>query len=223
MRRRARPRPPADAARLVAYRLLRPAVSSSSRAGAPCWPTPGRGIRPAPRRPGPPPARPDDQPGAARGIAAAISTSTLPASGYRLFAELAAEAGFVTYEAVTAAPDEHCARLCGLLDVAFDPGYAERWAGWKKITGDIGPQAAAMSRRRSARIPRFPVPPDLLPRLADQCRLPGGAGAARLRASAGGLRRAMAGAHAGRGPVGLASCRPEAGRRKPEPERFQAA
>ena len=85
--------------------------------------------------------------------------------GYRLFAELAAETGFVTYEAVTSRPDAALPRLCGLLDVAFDPGYAQRWAGWDKITGDIAP-SRGNAEGRIRPLPRPQVPARVLQRMA---------------------------------------------------------
>jgi hypothetical protein len=85
--------------------------------------------------------------------------------GYRLFAELAAETGFVTYEAVISRPDETLQRLCGRLDVAFDPGYAQRWASWDRITGDIAPSRGNVEGRIRP-LPRPEVPARVLRRMA---------------------------------------------------------
>ncbi len=86
--------------------------------------------------------------------------------GYRRFAEMAAAVGFVRYEDLTTAPDATLRRLCGLLDVAFDPTYAERWAGWKKITGDTGGSGRGNAEAAIRPIPRFPIPPGVLARMA---------------------------------------------------------
>ena len=84
--------------------------------------------------------------------------------GHRLLAEMAAETGFVRYEDFTGDPDAVLRRLCGLLDLGFDPGYARRWAAFDKITGDIAPSRGnAVAEIRP--LPRPALPPALLPRL----------------------------------------------------------
>ena len=84
--------------------------------------------------------------------------------GHRLLAEMAAETGFVRYEDFTHDPDAVLRRLCGLLDLGFDPGYARRWAAFDKITGDIAPSRGnAVAEIRP--LPRPALPPALLPRL----------------------------------------------------------
>jgi hypothetical protein len=57
-------------------------------------------------------------------------------SGYRKFAELAAEVGFVRYEALVDNPDRTLEKLCGNLDIPFDRTYDERWAANGHVTGD---------------------------------------------------------------------------------------
>lgn len=86
--------------------------------------------------------------------------------GYRRFAEMAAAVGFVRYEDLTTAPDATLGRLCGLLDVVFDPTYAGRWAGWEKITGDTGHSGRGNAEAVIRPIPRYPVPPDVLAYMA---------------------------------------------------------
>lgn len=54
------------------------------------------------------------------------------------FAKLCAEVGFVRYEDFTREPDAHLGTICASLDLDFDPGYAERWSSYDKITGDKG-------------------------------------------------------------------------------------
>lgn len=55
---------------------------------------------------------------------------------YRVFAELAREVGFTRYEDFTRDPDGHLRRMCAALALPFDPGYADRWPDYRKITGD---------------------------------------------------------------------------------------
>jgi len=86
--------------------------------------------------------------------------------GYRRFAEMAVETGFVRYEDVTMAPDATLRHLSGLLGVTFDPAYAERWSGWRKITGD-GASSRGGAEPRIRPLPRWPASPDLLARLGD--------------------------------------------------------
>ncbi len=55
---------------------------------------------------------------------------------YRVFAEVAREVGFTRYEDFTRDPDGHLRRMCAALALPFDPGYADRWPDYRKITGD---------------------------------------------------------------------------------------
>jgi protein O-GlcNAc transferase len=78
--------------------------------------------------------------------------------GFRRFAELAAEHGFVRYEDFTDAPSEQLKELCRQLRIPFDPGYQTKWAEYRKITGDaIKPRREAIVQR-----PRAVVDEDLL-------------------------------------------------------------
>jgi hypothetical protein len=56
--------------------------------------------------------------------------------GYRRFAEMAAEVGFVTYESFCTEPASAMRRLCAALRLPFDPTFVERQASWTRITGD---------------------------------------------------------------------------------------
>jgi hypothetical protein len=87
--------------------------------------------------------------------------------GYRRFAEMAAETGFVRYEDFTREPDAALRRLCGLLDLDFDPAYALRWAGWNRITGD-GADSRGGGEPRIRPLPPWPTSPAMLARLAEQ-------------------------------------------------------
>lgn len=71
--------------------------------------------------------------------------------GYRKFAETAAELGFLRYEDFTAEPGNQLQRLCARLDLPFDPGYAERWADYHKITGDVNQSSAGPREIRPGR------------------------------------------------------------------------
>jgi len=44
--------------------------------------------------------------------------------------------GFVRYEDLTRDPDGELLKLCGMLGIDFDPGYAERWSRYEYVTGD---------------------------------------------------------------------------------------
>jgi hypothetical protein len=57
-------------------------------------------------------------------------------AGCRHFAEAVAPIGFVRYEDFAARPAEQLVRLAAALDLAFDPGFADRWPGYRNITGD---------------------------------------------------------------------------------------
>ena len=52
------------------------------------------------------------------------------------FAKLCDEIGFVRYEDLTHDPDAHLRTICDALALDFDPGYAERWSTYDRITGD---------------------------------------------------------------------------------------
>lgn len=59
--------------------------------------------------------------------------------GVRRFAEMASGTGMLHYEDFTTNPDAALMRLCTALQLPFDPGYRQRWASYKKITGDVLP------------------------------------------------------------------------------------
>ncbi len=59
--------------------------------------------------------------------------------GVRRFSEMAAEIGFLHYEDFAADSDAALQRLCTALEVPFDPGYRDRWASYRHITGDVLP------------------------------------------------------------------------------------
>ena len=57
--------------------------------------------------------------------------------GFRLFAEHAADVGFVRYEDFTRHLERELKSICEALELPYDPTWQARWAGYKKITGDI--------------------------------------------------------------------------------------
>jgi hypothetical protein len=78
--------------------------------------------------------------------------------GYRRFAEMAAEVGFVTYESFCADPVDTMRRLCGALKLPVDPTFLDRQAGWTRITGDH-----AIGGGRGGSVPRM-LPRRVCPR-----------------------------------------------------------
>jgi hypothetical protein len=59
-------------------------------------------------------------------------------AGYRKYAELCVEIGFVRYEDFVRRPDMQMRKLCGQLQINFDPTFATKWANYQTITGDTG-------------------------------------------------------------------------------------
>ncbi len=84
-------------------------------------------------------------------------------AGCRAFAEQAAAMGFVRYEDFTQAPERVLAEITSALDIAYDPGFVERWATWRRITGDM-PTA---ERITIAPWKQRPLPPGLAARFGD--------------------------------------------------------
>lgn len=81
-------------------------------------------------------------------------------AGCRGFAEAVAAFGFVRYEDFAGDPAGHLARIAAALDLAFDPGFADRWSAYRNITGDTpsaGETAIAPPKPR-------PLPPGLAAR-----------------------------------------------------------
>ncbi len=58
-------------------------------------------------------------------------------AGYHKYAELCVETGFIRYEDFLRKPDLAMRRLCGHLEIKFDPGFVKKWHNYKTITGDI--------------------------------------------------------------------------------------
>ena len=58
-------------------------------------------------------------------------------AGYRKYAELCVETGFVRYEDFLRKPDLAMRQLCEHLEIKFDPDFVKKWPGYTTITGDI--------------------------------------------------------------------------------------
>ncbi len=57
--------------------------------------------------------------------------------GNLAFAAYARAHGYVRYEDFTREPDAKLREICAMLDVEFDPGYADRWWSYEQVTGDV--------------------------------------------------------------------------------------
>jgi predicted O-linked N-acetylglucosamine transferase (SPINDLY family) len=80
--------------------------------------------------------------------------------GYRAFAEVVQDIGFVRYEDFTHDPDGVLQTLCARLALPFDPGYRTRWADYTWITGDVSRDGPPQRQIRPTR-PK-PYDPDLV-------------------------------------------------------------
>ena len=79
-----------------------------------------------------------------------------------MFSEQAVKVGFVRYEDFTRHPETELKRICEALELPYDPTWQERWADYKKITGDTGARAG----KSEITLPRRnPIEPALRRRL----------------------------------------------------------
>lgn len=58
-------------------------------------------------------------------------------AGYRKYAELCAETGFIRYEDFLREPESEMRKLCDHLQIKYDPGFIDKWPDYKTITGDV--------------------------------------------------------------------------------------
>jgi hypothetical protein len=58
-------------------------------------------------------------------------------AGYRKYAELCVETGFIRYEDFVLDPDPVMRKLCDHLQIEFDPDFIKKWPDYKTITGDV--------------------------------------------------------------------------------------
>lgn len=57
--------------------------------------------------------------------------------GYRKYAELCVETGFIRYEDFLRKPEETMRQSCDRLKIFFDPEFIDHWHEYKTITGDV--------------------------------------------------------------------------------------
>ncbi len=77
--------------------------------------------------------------------------------GFRVFSEQAVEIGFVRYEDFTRQPETELKRICEALELPYDPTWRDRWADYKKITGDTRARAGKNEITPPRRHPIDPV------------------------------------------------------------------
>lgn len=77
--------------------------------------------------------------------------------GYRKYAELCVQTGFVRYEDFLRDAESEMKRICEHLEIRFDPAFSEKWPAYTTITGDINPNNPNKITER----PRRPVDPSL--------------------------------------------------------------
>jgi hypothetical protein len=78
--------------------------------------------------------------------------------GYRRFAEMAVQVGFVRYEDFCREPAAALELLCANLGMPFDAEFSDHWVHYNKLTGDLGRPPALPIRARS----RPPPAPQLM-------------------------------------------------------------
>jgi hypothetical protein len=98
--------------------------------------------------------------------------------GYRAFAEVAVDDGFLRYEDFTAAPELGIQQLCEAMRLDYDPGFLSRWSSFTSITGDVSTEGGGratgsdditpLTRRRPEPelLAEFERSPDFQPSLA---------------------------------------------------------
>ena len=83
-------------------------------------------------------------------------------AGYRKFADLCIETGFIRYEDFLHNPDSELRKLCEHLQIEFDPDFANKWFDYNTITGYV-PDPERLPHHSSKIQPPSskPVEPDL--------------------------------------------------------------
>ncbi len=81
-------------------------------------------------------------------------------AGCHAFAKEAVATGFVRYEDFTRAPGDALAEIARALDVAYDPGFIDRWSSYRHMTGDT----PALDETAIAPWKPRPLPPGLAKR-----------------------------------------------------------
>ncbi len=92
-------------------------------------------------------------------------------NGNLAFARYAIDTGFVRYEDLTSEPNGQLKKLCAMLKIDFDPGYAERWSSYENITGDVARGGSRGTRESVIRpLVRKQIDQDILARFRDDER-----------------------------------------------------
>ena len=79
-------------------------------------------------------------------------------SGYRKYAELCVQIGFVRYEDLLEDPGKTMRDFCQRLEIPFDPGFIDKWHAYETITGDVkNPRTSNVIKMPPPR----PIPPAL--------------------------------------------------------------
>lgn len=78
--------------------------------------------------------------------------------GYRKYAELCVETGFIRYEDFLRKPEIPIRRLCDHLQIKFDPSFKKKLANYKTITGDVNNIRGSNKIKKP---PRQPIEPAL--------------------------------------------------------------
>ncbi len=71
--------------------------------------------------------------------------------GNLAFAKYASACGYVRYEDLTRDPDGELEKLCAMLEIGFDPGYAQRWGDYEHVTGDTARGGSEGTRKSEIR------------------------------------------------------------------------
>jgi hypothetical protein len=81
--------------------------------------------------------------------------------GYRRYADLCVQTGFLRYEDFTCAPQEQLALLCRTLELNYDAGFSHRWPENDRFTGHRG-GARGEQVKEIRQLPRRKMEPGLL-------------------------------------------------------------
>jgi hypothetical protein len=97
--------------------------------------------------------------------------------GFRHFAKHAATIGFIRYEEFCDQPNAVMEKMCGILEISYDPGFLGQYQQYTKITGDIiypgeqhtltGEPIGERTSNVIRRPLRRPAAPELLQKLQD--------------------------------------------------------
>jgi protein O-GlcNAc transferase len=83
-------------------------------------------------------------------------------AGYRKYAELCVETGFIRYEDFLLNPDSEMRKLCDYLQIKFDPDFINKWFDYNTITGYVpDPDKLPHHSSRILPVTNKPVEPGL--------------------------------------------------------------